>query len=56
VTKREAQEHARKESRRVVEQLKRENAKKPAADLVPASAYDRLQKLLEQKIASYATQ
>jgi len=54
VTKQEVQEHARQESRRVVDELKKENAQKPAAGLVPQAAYDRLQKLLEQKIVRYS--
>jgi hypothetical protein len=55
MTKVSARETAKKESARLVEQLKEKNRRSPDGELVKEEAYDRLRRLAEQKIVSYST-
>jgi hypothetical protein len=55
MTKRDIAEHAREQSTKVVNQLRQENADKPAAKYVTDKDYERLQRLLARKIVSYSS-
>lgn len=55
MTKEQIQDHAQKESRRVVDELRRENARTPTSGSVPEDAYERLQRLLARKIVGYSS-
>ncbi len=54
MTKDEIREAAKEESARLVEDLRRKNARSAAGDLISKESYERLQKLAERKIMSIA--